>query len=1300
MGTTLTTDIYDIVNSIEEVKSEYIDESEETLSVGIYGWLGSVEARKIQSSIIVASEMGNELFPQKAKYMQNLISHAINYNIENINAVPATMTVLLGIHADDIENNIDVSTNTFVIDRESVLSIEGYEFHTIYDIVIKKATVNNTTVYTAQYNIEYGDPNITLSSPYLPSPYNMVINNETYVFINCQITQMTYATNYNHIITNNLIENKIVTFTFENQLSYFEVFVTDSDGETTFITPIFEGSAVPTGVGLYCYYTYIDTNTIRVKFTRSSYVPTLNDDIEIKIYTTLGESGNFKYSVDSYGVLESSNYNYTNIDYMIRPLTDSVNGTDRKSKEELRRILPKEALARGIISTTADLDNYFNMINTSSNRIKAQKKVDNQTERTFYTYMVMKDSNDDIVPTNTLALDIDLSSLKIQELQEDERLLLPAGTVFGYDSVSGRAYVYDTKSSSTTATISTDVDEDDEEVDDDSDYDIVNSDYGNLNDPSNFVYISPFHIIINKSPLYMQYMLTKIHINPYLAFTFINLNSIVSFIGSTISWERLFYTDNKIYNMSIDIAQNINKDLGLVTLISLIKEDDQVDEEDVDENLITNALNNNYYNKSKDYESCYGSYALSESSIDINTTVANKQIGKSYGTLKEAIDAGSYTVSSSYWVYTVINNYPVKIGNVSISVDTDGNLSSYSFRHNITESDFLNTILSSYYITTQNGNCVCNIDKTDLKIYKSLNEAVNSSITEDGTYYVYTKLSTGDLFNIGSISVTIADDYKSFRWLSSITTHTIKTYDSYGKFTILSSNYNVWDYSSDNITWHDTIQKAILDKQLTNGNDYYVYFNDKNNHPIRLGQLYVSTANTDTLYCASYSFVSLDDVSINMYDNYFTSYILSSTKLKDLELDSANYNSSLFDAIYANEKESGSYYVYTMGSKGFACLIGELTISVDKTISSEYACNYVWDSLEEYEVFNDMRVVALFYRDGVPYRYEQLYLNINESDVESYSYNFETHLTTDDLLDLDNNIKILDSYVAKYSDRGYGYFNPNTKCDIYVFAKVKDDDGNYIQYPHTGGSVSYYPGVAVKEYFPAIDLDNCTLTNIYSVDGGVDFYTNYGNVMNSVVTPIESTDDPGVTGSYRISGVPMIGYRYSMDEDHITEVVDAMNIRKAYMDSCLAYLENTIGIDFKFFNTFGPSHMYTIDGESEYIDRVNVSLIFALKLLNSSDTDTKTYIEQDVKAYIEDLDEIDSVHISKLITQINSDYENSISYFDFLGFNNYDLTVLHIYKDDESEAEIDIPPEFINVNNVWNDTTQAYEPDITIKLIE
>ena len=58
----VNTDIYNIVGSINELKKQYIDEDEETLAIGIFGYLGDLEAKKIQTSILMTNTLSTIYF--------------------------------------------------------------------------------------------------------------------------------------------------------------------------------------------------------------------------------------------------------------------------------------------------------------------------------------------------------------------------------------------------------------------------------------------------------------------------------------------------------------------------------------------------------------------------------------------------------------------------------------------------------------------------------------------------------------------------------------------------------------------------------------------------------------------------------------------------------------------------------------------------------------------------------------------------------------------------------------------------------------------------------------------------------------------------------------------------------------------------------------------------------------------------------------------------------------------------------------------------------------------------------------
>ena len=82
----LNTDIYDITTMVTELEQKYIDDEDpETLAAGIFGYFADVHSLILQNSIISTSELGNELFPARAKYERNLLSHGVTNNIDYIN---------------------------------------------------------------------------------------------------------------------------------------------------------------------------------------------------------------------------------------------------------------------------------------------------------------------------------------------------------------------------------------------------------------------------------------------------------------------------------------------------------------------------------------------------------------------------------------------------------------------------------------------------------------------------------------------------------------------------------------------------------------------------------------------------------------------------------------------------------------------------------------------------------------------------------------------------------------------------------------------------------------------------------------------------------------------------------------------------------------------------------------------------------------------------------------------------------------------------------------------------------------
>ena len=134
--------IYNIHQTINDIAKVYVpNESEDTLALGLFGYIADIASLQIQNDIILNSELGNELWPSRAKYEKNVIAHSIIQNITDINAKPAIIQVYLGIEEEKLDKLfID---DVFTIDKEYIFRIGKFDFHLEYDLLLQRYIIAN-----------------------------------------------------------------------------------------------------------------------------------------------------------------------------------------------------------------------------------------------------------------------------------------------------------------------------------------------------------------------------------------------------------------------------------------------------------------------------------------------------------------------------------------------------------------------------------------------------------------------------------------------------------------------------------------------------------------------------------------------------------------------------------------------------------------------------------------------------------------------------------------------------------------------------------------------------------------------------------------------------------------------------------------------------------------------------------------------------------------------------------------------------------------------------------------------------
>ena len=326
--------------------------------------------------------------------------------------------------------------------------------------------------------------------------------------------------------------------------------------------------------------------------------------------------------------------------------------------------------------------------------------------------------------------------------------------------------------------------------------------------------------------------------------------------------------------------------------------------------------------------------------------------------------------------------------------------------------------------------------------------------------------------------------------------------------------------------------------------------------------------------------------------------------------------------------------------------------------------------------------------DEVPVRYcEGEFITFDESQ-SSFTFEFKFR-TNDQISDIDTYMMITKGLktIGEGINATYAVA-PNMKAKFFILAKLDT-------VPTKGRVFGDKEQYNLDEIIP--NLNDYTLTNVYNAgDAGIDFFYDYSDISYSYID--FDLNEISTSYDYEVYKIPVVRYTYMNTEQRIRTVLSKIELRRRYINSILSFLENSFGIDYKLFNTYGPSVMYNIDNKTN-IDRVNISLYFEIKFQIPSE---KTYLPQisnSIKEYIEDLNYITDLHIPNLITYITNTYREQLTYIKLLRINDYGSLNQSIYKNPEIDKnyflETQTVPEFINVNTLSNDL-----PDINFKIIE
>ena len=1305
---TLGSDIYKIQEFNEELLKTNINEDSSTLAIGIFGYLEDAFSHIMQNNIIVSSEYINEMFPTRVKYEKSIMDYAMLYNVNEINATPSTMNVVLCLLESEVENVLRTRTDeTFIIDRDQAFYLGEFEFHLEYDIELKRSKLQDKTImYTATYNTNPKNPISKITTPYLTTPYRQTINGYRYIFINCIIRQVTYSEVYKKIITSNPITNKSLEFEFGDQLSSFSVSIKQGNNEFNVI-PLLDGSS---NVGIeenYCYYRFINSNNIRLLFDSDSYVPKLNDEITIFIQATKGTEGNFEYKDDITTNISSEKYGYDNVPLLLKPISDAQYGEDKITIDELKKIVPREAVARGSITNTTDLYNYFNTISTDSNKLTFVKKADNQFERLYYAYLLVKNEYGEIVPTNTINVNLLYHDTKDPNNNDFDsvvgnRYIIKPGNHFKYFKNERGLWIGN-------RVLPNDIDYFENYLDESKDND--------------FIYSNPFLIIINTKPLlYISYYLNMVNKNYSLLTDSDNINkdSELQFIALSSTWKRGYKEDT--YKLSFQCTQNINEDRGMIV------KDEQGEPKLIDGNYITKLR---------------AILAIGDYSENASDTTNNCFVE---GTLtKYTEDGGIYGYQFDFEIPTedkISENNKLEIYNVYKSSSSPVNsilVSDVKVRNKILNADGEYQLIEETK-TLQYAEWKRTVGNENFKISHTDSDS-NSSIRDWGwNGNIYSSYIGEDIISIKSPGRPISDNLERITVENVAVKSSIGLDKAIGEYLFLESDGNI-------IKW----QRVIYD-----------VFEDTNEEKVYTFTVSYNTITTewqfeiDTSLDLSSAIFSDYKVDNNEYSTTLTVRDVYSNELVDIiDGEFVFYSDTEFSTVWNRKLSSQVEYTLIHEKRTDEWVLSKYDNDTNLLVTADDV--RMEPSITVYNAFNSLNVhdpeaEGIYFQSNVTEDYtewrkggDRVYIvryRRNEAvnpwiligpgspDGERFSY-FDAEINEVDSV---NVIKVIDEdtgEIVKLAVGTYELYEDSIeqrkwKMDIYnkTYYLTRDREGNYSMRSVTrydnptldqtttaniksvenmriyilyedetvevdGALTSYLKNKIVPSSYP-ISLKNYVVSNVYNVNGdiGGEFFFNYTDIISSKVTVTQESYTDG-NGGFRqylhLESVPMVRSAY-LDEESFNseELVDIIETKRGYIENALSLLEDQFGIDFKFYNTYGPSRTFFID--SDILDRVDIKLRFEISLKAGADKANINLIKDDIKKYVENLNNTEyNLHMSNIITEITNKYStDTLNYIEFNNINGNATYKQFLSRIPSNELSVNTPPEFINIHNIYS----------------
>lgn len=538
---------------------------------GIFGYINEVMSTVTMDTHNAINIARREFYPVSAQNPQSMYKMAILQHVGLPMATPGTCRAVIILDEDEVIQNATYKNGNYtcVIDNTTEITADVIPFSILYPIVIIASRSNYDWTFSIHYDKSGKNDMDQNSSAYYLNHKIIKMNGRNYLMIEVQLYQAERESISELVTSDAMVQTVSINFEFDGDLANFEVYYIEEPDVSTpiHLTKVMKGLGIPTTP--FCQYTMLDSNTLQLIFPKNIYfTPELNSEIRVDVYTSLGKQGEFdSFEGDLTCEMESEQYPYNNNMTMMGVIDGPCIGASNiPTQSEYMRIIQDAYATNHTIATEHDLQIQFDRLaNNTKNRIRFRKKrLD--CFREYGAYILLKDENDNVIPTNSLTVSLRLDEFDIHNGVSQDAIIKP-GALFEYDPKTNTSSLYKGMR------IDIEKEEEIEELDDDTESDAstqltLSSDLSEFDSSnSRFIYTNPFLIMATLFPNVVGYYNNSINETHSVEYEYVNDESIVQFIGSNLKIYRNSLNKENFYKFSFTISPTVDIEVSQIVEI-------------------------------------------------------------------------------------------------------------------------------------------------------------------------------------------------------------------------------------------------------------------------------------------------------------------------------------------------------------------------------------------------------------------------------------------------------------------------------------------------------------------------------------------------------------------------------------------------------------------------------------------------------------------------------------------------------------------------------------------------------------